>query len=123
MWSHQNSGERASSRPGAAVAGGRGRASHDAPHRAIATAKGVDPDQLADQLQLSFRVPRLAAPGAGGELAAIYAELAAHPRPWSSWTRCIWLRLGPVARTCTTWAPSSKPSKASASTPVVRCWW
>jgi hypothetical protein len=46
---------------------------------AIATAKGIDPDQLADQLRLCFRVPRLAAPGAGGELAAIQAELAAHP--------------------------------------------
>jgi AAA domain len=46
---------------------------------AIATAKGVDPDQLADRLRLCFRVPRLAAPGAGGALAAIQAELAAHP--------------------------------------------
>jgi hypothetical protein len=46
---------------------------------AIATSKGVDPGQLADQLRLCFRVPRLAAPGAGGELAAIQAELAAHP--------------------------------------------
>jgi hypothetical protein len=46
---------------------------------AIATAKGVDPDQLADPLRLCFRVPRLAAPGAGSELAAIQAELQAHP--------------------------------------------
>jgi AAA domain len=46
---------------------------------AIATAKDVDPDQLADQLRLCFRAPRLAAPGAGDELAAIQAELAAHP--------------------------------------------
>jgi AAA domain len=46
---------------------------------AIATAKGVDPDQLADRLRLCFRVPRLAAPGAGSELVAIQAELAAHP--------------------------------------------
>jgi hypothetical protein len=46
--------------------------------QAIATAKGVDPDQLADQLRLCFRVPRLATPGAGFELAAIQAELAAH---------------------------------------------
>ena len=46
---------------------------------AIATAKGIDPEQLADQLRLCFRVPRLAAPGAGGELAAIQAELEAHP--------------------------------------------
>jgi hypothetical protein len=46
---------------------------------AIATAKGIDPEQLADRLRLCFRVPRLAAPGAGGELAAIQAELAAHP--------------------------------------------
>ena len=46
---------------------------------AIATAKGVDPDQLADRLRLCFRVPRLAAPDAGGELAAIEAELAGHP--------------------------------------------
>jgi hypothetical protein len=46
---------------------------------AIATSKGVHPDQLADQLRLCFRVPRLAAPGAGGELAAIQAELDAHP--------------------------------------------
>jgi hypothetical protein len=46
---------------------------------AIATAKGVDPDQLADRLRLCLRVPRLAAPGAGGELAAIQQELQAHP--------------------------------------------
>jgi hypothetical protein len=46
---------------------------------AIAAAKGVDPDQLADRLRLCFRVPRLAAAGAGAELAAIEAELAAHP--------------------------------------------
>jgi AAA domain len=46
---------------------------------AIATSKGVDPDQLDDQLRLCFRVPRLAAPDAGSELAAIEAELAAHP--------------------------------------------
>ena len=46
---------------------------------AIAASKGVDPDQLADQLRLCFRVPRLAAPGAGSELAAIQAELAEHP--------------------------------------------
>jgi hypothetical protein len=46
---------------------------------AIATAKGIDPDQLADQLRLCFRVPRLAAAGAGGELAVIQEELQAHP--------------------------------------------
>jgi hypothetical protein len=46
---------------------------------AIATAKDVDPEQLANRLRLCFRVPRLAAPGAGGELAAIQAELATHP--------------------------------------------
>jgi AAA domain len=46
---------------------------------AIATSKGVDPDKLADRLRLCFRVPRLAAPGAGAELAAIEQELAAHP--------------------------------------------
>ena len=47
--------------------------------QAIATSKGVDPNQLADRLRLCFRVPRLAAPGGGSELAAIEAELAAHP--------------------------------------------
>jgi hypothetical protein len=46
---------------------------------AIATSKGLAPDSLADQLRLCFRVPRLAAPGAGSELAAIQAELAEHP--------------------------------------------
>jgi hypothetical protein len=46
---------------------------------AIATAEGIDPEQLADRLRLCFRVPRLAAPGAAGELAAIEQELAAHP--------------------------------------------
>jgi hypothetical protein len=46
---------------------------------AIATAKGVAPELLADRLRVCFRVPRLAAPGAGSELAAIQAELAAHP--------------------------------------------
>jgi hypothetical protein len=47
--------------------------------QAIAASKGVDPGQLAARLRLCFRVPRLAAPGAGGELAAIQAELAEHP--------------------------------------------
>jgi hypothetical protein len=47
--------------------------------QAIAASKGVDPDQLADQLRLCFRVPRLAAPSAGSELAAIQQELQAHP--------------------------------------------
>jgi hypothetical protein len=46
---------------------------------AIATAKDVDPDQLTDRLRLCFRVPRLAAPGAGSELTAIQAELVEHP--------------------------------------------
>jgi AAA domain-containing protein len=46
---------------------------------AIATHKGADLDQLADRLRLCFRVPRLAAAGAGAELAAVQAELAAHP--------------------------------------------
>jgi AAA domain len=46
---------------------------------AIATSKGVDPDQLTDRLRLCFRVPRLAAAGAGSELAAIQEELQAHP--------------------------------------------
>jgi hypothetical protein len=46
---------------------------------AIATNKGADLDQLADRLRLCFRVPRLAAPGAGSELAAIQAELQVHP--------------------------------------------
>jgi hypothetical protein len=46
---------------------------------AIATHKGADLAQLADRLRLCFRVPRLAAPGAGAELAAVQAELAAHP--------------------------------------------
>jgi hypothetical protein len=46
---------------------------------AIATSKGVDPNQLAERLRLCFRVPRLAAAGAGSELAAIEQELAAHP--------------------------------------------
>jgi AAA domain len=45
----------------------------------IGNSEGVDPDQLADQLRLCFRVPRLAAPGAGSELAAIQGELAEHP--------------------------------------------
>ena len=57
----------------------RGRAGHRAPHRGHRHRQGVDPDQLADRLRLCFRVPRLAAPGAGGELAAIQAELAEHP--------------------------------------------
>jgi hypothetical protein len=47
--------------------------------QAIANSKGVDLDQLADRLRLCFRVPRLAAPGAGGELATVQAELEAHP--------------------------------------------
>jgi AAA domain len=46
---------------------------------AIAAAKCIDPVQLADRLRLCFRVPRLAAPGNGSELAAIQAELEAHP--------------------------------------------
>jgi hypothetical protein len=46
---------------------------------AIAARRGVDPAQLADQLRLCFRVPRLAAAGAGSELTAIQAELQEHP--------------------------------------------
>ena len=46
---------------------------------AITTTKGADLDQLANRLRLCFRVPRLAAPGAGDELAAVQAELATHP--------------------------------------------
>ena len=46
---------------------------------AVAASKGVHPDQLADRLRLCFRVPRLAAAGAGSELAAIQQELQAHP--------------------------------------------
>jgi AAA domain len=46
---------------------------------AIATTKGIDAGQLDHQLRLCFRVPRLAAAGAGGELATIQAELEAHP--------------------------------------------
>jgi hypothetical protein len=45
---------------------------------AIAAAKGIDTELLADRLRLCFRVPRLAATGAGGELVAIQAELQAH---------------------------------------------
>jgi hypothetical protein len=47
--------------------------------QAIATSKRIDPDRLAERLRLCFRVPRLAAAGAGAELAAIQAELQAHP--------------------------------------------
>jgi hypothetical protein len=46
---------------------------------AIATNKGADLDRLAERLRLCFRVPRLAAAGAGQELAAVQAELDAHP--------------------------------------------
>jgi hypothetical protein len=88
---------------------------------AIATSKGVDPNQLADPLRLCFRVPRLAAPGAGGDWPPSRPN-SKRTRPfWSSWTRCIWPRPGRADRTCTTWAPSSKPSKASASTPDAPC--
>jgi hypothetical protein len=47
--------------------------------QAIAASKAVDLDQLAERLRLCFRVPRLAAPGAGDQLAAVQAELEAHP--------------------------------------------
>jgi len=43
--------------------------------QAIATSRGLDPGQLADRLRLCFRVPRLAAAGAGAELAAHSAAL------------------------------------------------
>jgi hypothetical protein len=46
---------------------------------AVATHKGADPALLAERLRLCFRVPHLAAPGAGQELVAIERELAAHP--------------------------------------------
>jgi hypothetical protein len=65
--------------PRAAVPGRRGGRATVRRLEAIATAKAVDPDQLADQLRLCFRVPRLAAPGAGSEPAAIQADLAKHP--------------------------------------------
>jgi AAA domain len=85
---------------------------------AIATAKGVDPDQLAERLRLCFRVPRLAAPAANWPPSKPNSKRTR--LPWSSWTRCTWPRPGPVARTCTTWAPSFRPSRASASRRGVR---
>jgi hypothetical protein len=89
---------------------------------AIATAKGIDPDQLADRLRLCFRVSRLAAPGAGGELAAIQTELAEQPAALVVLDPLYLAAAGTADRTCTTWAASSRPSKVSASTPGVRCW-
>jgi hypothetical protein len=47
--------------------------------QAIAATKAACLERLADRLRLCFRVPRLAAPGAGTELAAVQAELRAHP--------------------------------------------
>jgi AAA domain-containing protein len=46
---------------------------------AIAASKGADLAEVANRLRLCFRVPRLAAPGAGSELTAIQEELEAHP--------------------------------------------
>jgi hypothetical protein len=47
--------------------------------QAVATHKAADPELVAERLRLCFRVPRLAAAGAGQQLAAVAAELAAHP--------------------------------------------
>jgi AAA domain len=47
--------------------------------QAIAAHKGADPDLVAERLRLCFRVPHLAAPGAGAELLAVERELSAHP--------------------------------------------
>jgi len=47
--------------------------------QAIATHKHADPELVAERLRLCFRVPHLAAPGVGAELAAIEGELATHP--------------------------------------------
>jgi hypothetical protein len=47
--------------------------------QAVATHKHADPELVAERLRLCFRVPHLAAPGAGAELAAVEHELAAHP--------------------------------------------
>jgi hypothetical protein len=46
---------------------------------AVATHKGADPAVVAERLRLCFRVPHLAAPGAGAELLAVERELEAHP--------------------------------------------
>jgi hypothetical protein len=47
--------------------------------QAIASHKGTDLDTLAERLRLCFRVPQLAAPGAGHQLLTVEQELAAHP--------------------------------------------
>jgi hypothetical protein len=47
--------------------------------QAVATHKGADPALVAERLRLCFRVPHLATPDAGAELAAVEHELAAHP--------------------------------------------
>jgi hypothetical protein len=46
---------------------------------AVAAHKHADPELIGERLRLCFRVPQLAAPGAGAELAAVEGELAAHP--------------------------------------------
>jgi hypothetical protein len=92
---------------------------------AVADSKGVHPEQLADRLRLCFRVPRLAAPGAGAgsELAAIQAELEAHSAALVVLDPLYLAAAGAADRTCTTWALSSKPSRVLASTPAAPCWW
>jgi hypothetical protein len=59
---------------------------------AIATAKSVDFDQLADRLRLCFRVPRLAAAGAGGanlyDMGAVLQAIQASANRRS--VRCWW---------------------------------
>jgi hypothetical protein len=47
--------------------------------QAIATHKGADPQLIGERLRLCFRVPQLAAPGAGQQLQAVEQELATHP--------------------------------------------
>jgi AAA domain len=91
--------------------------------QAIATTKGVDPDQLADQMRMCFRVPRLAAPGAGSELTAIHAELEAHPAALVVLDPLYLAAAGASGSNLYDMGPCSRPSRASASRRGVRCCW
>jgi len=72
-------------------------------------------------MRLCFRVPRLTS---GADLTAVAGELATSPAALVI-VDPLYLAVGSLAPalTCTPWAPSCRPSKASASRRGRRWWW
>ena len=90
---------------------------------AIATARASTPSSWPTGSGCASAFPGWPPPAPGPSWPESKPNSKLTPQRWLSSIRCIWRRLGPAARTCTTWGPSSRPSRASARLRNVRCWW